>query len=41
MKAIIIPGNDEGHFGEDVNKKEFPEIITVVSKMMQRQKIKL
>ncbi|HUW21393.1 MAG TPA: alpha/beta hydrolase [Candidatus Bathyarchaeia archaeon] len=33
--------SDEGHFGEDVNKKEFPEIITVVSKFMQRQKIKL
>lgn len=27
--------NDEGHFGQDVNKKEFPEIITVVEKFIQ------
>ncbi len=26
---------DEGHFGADVNKKEFPEIVTVVAKMMK------
>ena len=26
--------NNEGHFGEDVNKKEFPEIITVVNKFL-------
>ena len=32
--------NDEGHFGEDVSKKEFSEIITVVSKYIQCQKIK-
>ena len=33
--------NDEGHFGSDVNKKEFPEMITVVKKFIERQKIKL
>ena len=33
--------NDEGHFGADVNKTEFPEIITVVKKFIKRQKIKL
>jgi len=33
--------NDEGHFGSDVNKTEFPEIITVVKKFIKRQKIKL
>lgn len=33
--------NDEGHFGADVDKKEFPEIITVVNKFIQRQKTKL
>ncbi|MCB9823460.1 alpha/beta hydrolase [Candidatus Nomurabacteria bacterium] len=32
---------DEGHFGADVNKSEFPEIITVVEKYIERQKIKL
>jgi len=26
---------DEGHFGEDVNKKEFPEVVTVVSKFLE------
>lgn len=31
---------DEGHFGTDVNKTEFPEIITVVKKFIERQKIK-
>ena len=33
--------NNEGHFGADVNKTEFPEIITVVKKFIERQKIKL
>lgn len=33
--------NDEGHFGEDVHKTEFPEIIAVVSKMLHHSKIKL
>lgn len=33
--------NDEGHFGSDVNKTKFPEIITVVQKFIERQKIKL
>ena len=27
--------NDEGHFGEDVDKKEFPEIVTVVKKFLK------
>lgn len=30
--------NDEGHFGSDVDKTEFPEIITVVKKTLQIQK---
>lgn len=33
--------SDEGHFGADVNKTEFPEIVTVVKKFIERQKIKL
>lgn len=28
--------NDEGHFGADVNKTEFPEIITVVKKFITK-----
>jgi uncharacterized protein len=27
---------DEGHFGADVNKKEFPEIIAIVKKFVKR-----
>ena len=30
--------SDEGHFGSDVNKTEFPEIITVVKKFIERQR---
>ena len=30
--------SDEGHFGADVNKTEFPEIITVVKKFVKRQR---
>jgi len=29
--------NDEGHFGEDANKTEFPEIVTVVGKFIKRR----
>ncbi len=29
--------NDEGHFGSDVNKKEFPEIVTAVRKFITRK----
>ena len=30
--------SDKGHFGTDVNKTEFPEIITVVKKFIERQR---
>ncbi len=32
--------NDEGHFGSDVNKTEFPEIVTAVQKFIESPKIK-
>ena len=28
---------DEGHFGADINKTEFPEIITIVKKFIERR----
>ncbi len=31
---------DEGHFGADVGKREFPEIVMVVRKFLQKQKTK-
>lgn len=32
--------NDEGHFGVDKSKKEFPEVITVVKKFIEREETK-